>query len=42
MIPFLSGENKFVDIYNQTILKYGIYDTIVFSDILGHRKAFLI
>jgi hypothetical protein len=42
MIPFSSRVNKFVGIYDRKIQKYGKCDTIVFGDVLGHRKAFLI
>jgi hypothetical protein len=42
MIPFLSKVDKYADIYNQKMQKYGRCDTIVFGDVLGHRKAFLI
>ena len=37
-----SRVNKFIGIYNQKVQKYGKCDTIVFGDVLGHRKAFLI
>jgi hypothetical protein len=42
MIPFSSRVNKFVGIYDRKIQKYGKCDTIVFGDVLGRRKAFLI
>lgn len=42
MIPFSSRVSKFTGIYNKKIQKYGKCDTIVFGDVLGHRKAFLI
>lgn len=42
MIPFSSRVPKFTGIYNKKIQKYGKCDTIVFGDVLGHRKAFLI
>lgn len=42
MIPFSSQVNKFETIYNKKIAKYGKCETIVFGDVLGHRKVFLI
>lgn len=42
MIPFSSQTNKFQKIYNSKISMYHRCDTIVFGDVLGHRKAFLI
>ena len=42
MIPFSSKINKFHEIYNNKIEKYGRCDTIVFAEVLGHEKAFLI
>lgn len=42
MIPFSSQVNKYQRYYNQKILKYNRCDTIVFGEVLGHRKAFLI
>ena len=42
MIPFSSRINKFSAIYNKKMQKYGKCDTIVFGDVLGHNKAFLI
>ena len=33
---------KFKKIYDDKIQKYGKCDTIVFGDVLGHQKAFLI
>ncbi len=42
MIPFSSNVNKFEDIYNKKVAKFGKCDTILFGEILGHKKAFLI
>ena len=42
MIPFSSKVEKFENIYNKKVKKYGKCDTIVFGEVLGHRKAFLI
>lgn len=42
MIPFSSQVSKFKKIYNNKIQKYGRCDTIVFGEVLGHEKAFLI
>lgn len=42
MIPFSSRVNKFFAIYNKKMQKYGKCDTIVFGNVLGHKKAFLI
>lgn len=42
MIPFSSQVSKFKKIYNNKIHKYGRCDTIVFGEVLGHEKAFLI
>lgn len=42
MIPFSSRVDKFKKIYNNKIRKSGKCDTIVFADVLGHEKAFLI
>jgi hypothetical protein len=41
MIPFSSKVNKFEEIYSRKTQKYGKCDTIVFGDVLGHRKAFV-
>lgn len=41
-IPFSSQVNKFQRIYNRKIAKYHKCDTIVFGEVLGHQKAFLI
>ena len=42
MIPFSSQVSKFRGIYDKKIEKYGRCDTIVFGEVLGHEKAFLI
>jgi hypothetical protein len=42
MIPFSSQVSKFREIYNNKIQKYMRCDTIVFGEVLGHEKAFLI
>lgn len=42
MIPFSSRVPKFTKIYEQKIQKYGKCDTLVFGNVLGHRKVFLI
>ena len=42
MIPFSSQVDKFQKIYNTKIDKYGKCDTILFGDVLGYEKAFLI
>lgn len=42
IIPFTSRVEKFKNIYQHKIEKYGECDTIVFGDVLGHEKAFLI
>ena len=42
MIPFSSQVSKFKDIYDNKIKKYKRCDTIVFGEVLGHEKAFLI
>jgi hypothetical protein len=42
MIPFSSQVSKFREIYNNKIQKYKRCDTIVFGEVLGHEKAFLI
>ena len=42
LIPFSSQITKFKKIYNNKIQKYKRCDTIVFGDVLGHEKAFLI
>ncbi|MCR5726085.1 MAG: hypothetical protein K6G24_01345 [Lachnospiraceae bacterium] len=42
LIPFSSQITKFTDIYNSKVSKYQKCDTIVFGEVLGHKKAFLI
>lgn len=42
MIPFSSQVEKFHGIYEQKIQKYRQCDTIVFGEVMGHEKAFLI
>lgn len=42
MIPFSSQVAKFKKIYNNKVQKYKRCDTIVFGEVLGHEKAFLI
>lgn len=42
MIPFSSQTNKFRRIYNNKMQKYNRCDTILFGNVLGHEKAFLI
>ena len=42
MIPFSSQVSKYTTIYNNKLQRYGKCDTIVFGDVLGHNKAFLI
>lgn len=42
MIPISHQVNKFQHIYNHKIDRYGSCDTIVFGDVLGQRRAFLI
>lgn len=42
MIPFSSQVTKFQRIYDTKISNYGKCDTIVFGDVLGYKKAFLI
>ena len=42
MIPFSSKTAKFRQIYQSKIQKYGKCDTLLFGDVLGHEKAFLI
>lgn len=42
MIPFPFQVSKFKKIYNSKIQKYKRCDTIVFGEVLGHEKAFLI
>jgi hypothetical protein len=42
MIPFLSKVDKYRKIYNDKIARFGECDTILFGEVLGHEKAFLI
>ncbi len=42
LIPFSSNIFKFKAIYQKKIDRYKKCDTIVFGDVLGHEKAFLI
>jgi hypothetical protein len=42
MIPISSQIMKFTAIYQQKISKFGVCDTIIFGDVLGRKKAFLI
>ena len=42
MIPFSSQVSKFKKVYISKIQKYKRCDTIVFGEVLGHEKAFLI
>lgn len=42
MIPFSSQVEKFHGIYEQKMQKYRQCDTIVFGEVMGHEKAFLI
>ena len=42
MIPFSSQTSKFKGIYNKKMQKYHRCDTIVFGEVLGPEKAFLI
>ena len=42
MIPFSSQVSKFKKIYNSKLQKYKRCDTIVFGEVLGHEKVFLI
>lgn len=42
LIPISSKIEKFNQIYSKKIAQYGKCDTIVFGDVLGHPKAFLI
>lgn len=42
VIPFSSRVAKFRGYYNAKVLKYGKCDTILFGNVLGHEKAFLI
>ena len=42
MIPFSSQVSKFKNIYDKKKQKYKKCDTIVFGEVLGHKKVFLI
>jgi len=42
VVPISSKVPKYKKIYNKKISKNGICDTIVFGNVLGHEKAFLI
>jgi hypothetical protein len=42
LIPFSSQITKYENEYKKKIAKYGKCDTIVFGEVLGHLKAFLI
>lgn len=42
MIPFSSKVDKFKGIYRSKIQRHGKCDTIVFGEVLGNEKAFLI
>ncbi len=42
LIPFSSQFQKYKAIYDKKIQKYKTCDTIVFGDVLGDKKAFLI
>lgn len=42
LVPFSSQTNKFHKIYESKLEKYHRCDTIVFGEVLGHSKAFLI
>ena len=42
MIPFSSQVNKYRRIHDDKVKKYKRCDTIVFGEVLGHEKAFLI
>lgn len=42
MIPFSSRVDKYQVYYNQIKQRYNRCDTILFGEVLGHRKAFLI
>ena len=41
MIPFSSQVSKFQKIYDAKIEKFGRCDTIIFGEVLGYKKAFL-
>lgn len=42
MVPISSRVEKYSAIYDKNIKKYGRCDFIVFGDVLGYRKAFLV
>ena len=42
MIPFSSQVGKYRGYYNRKMQRYHRCDTLVFGDVLGHEKAFLI
>ena len=42
LIPISSKVDKFKKLYADKVKKYGICDTIVFADVLGQERAFLI
>ena len=42
MIPISHEVSKYQNIYNDKVQKYGYCNTIVFGDVLGYKKAFLI
>lgn len=42
MIPISSQTSKYKAVYQTKIEKYGRCDTIVFGQVLGHEKAFLL
>ena len=42
MIPFSSQVSKYKKYYDTKVAKYKRCDTIVFGEVLGHEKAFLI
>jgi len=42
LIPFSSNIGKYKDIYDKKVTRNGRCDTIVFGNVLGHQKAFLI
>jgi hypothetical protein len=42
MIPISSQVEKYKVYYNNKIVRYGKCDTILFGDLLGYEKAFLI
>ena len=42
MIPFFSKVSKYKSVYSNKLKKYGVCDTIVFGEVLGHEKAFII